>query len=138
MLLVLDTNEYIFAFGAAKQPASVKLLDRLLENPYRYTIRVPRLIVEELRRNLSGEVFREVLALIQQLTVIDEDVLVPFELGAKYEQQGFKSADAFIAAYVEWVGAEVLVSENRHFLHQHPDVPFRVLRGSAFLAHPPR
>ena len=89
--------------------------------------------MEELRRNLSGEVFREVLALIQQVTIIDEDFLVPFELGAKYEQRGLKSADAFIAAYVEWVGADVLVSENRHFLHRHADLTFRVMSADTFL-----
>jgi hypothetical protein len=36
-------------------------------------------------------------------------------------------ADAFIAAYTEWVGADVLVIENRHFLNHHPDLPFKVL-----------
>lgn len=61
------------------------------------------------------------------LTFIDEDAFVPFELGAKYEWKGLKPADAFIAAYVEWVGAEVLISENRHFLHRHADLPFRVM-----------
>jgi len=40
---------------------------------------------------------------------------------------GLKPADAFIAAYTEWVGAELLVSENRHFLSRHADLPFRVL-----------
>jgi len=61
------------------------------------------------------------------LTTIDEDFLVPFELGTKYEAEGFKPADAFIAAYTEWVGADVFVTENRHFLKHNPDLPFNVL-----------
>jgi hypothetical protein len=48
-------------------------------------------------------------------------------LGVKYEIKGLKPADAFIAAYTEWVGAEVLVTENRHFLNRHTDLPFKVL-----------
>ena len=52
---------------------------------------------------------------------------MPFELGAKYESMGLKPADAFIAAYAEWVGANVLVTENRHFLTLYLDLPFRIL-----------
>lgn len=44
-----------------------------------------------------------------------------------YEAKGLKPAGAFIAAYAEWVGADVLVTENRHFLNHHPDLPFKVL-----------
>lgn len=45
----------------------------------------------------------------------DEDIVVPFEIAFKYETKGLKPADAFIAAFTEWVGADVLVTENRHF-----------------------
>lgn len=38
-----------------------------------------------------------------------------------------KSPDAFIAAYAEWIGADVLVTENRHFLTRQKDLPFKVL-----------
>lgn len=40
----------------------------------------------------------------------DEDFLVPFELGAKYESKGLKPADAFIAAYAGCVGADILAT----------------------------
>ncbi|HDY69130.1 MAG TPA: hypothetical protein ENH85_15245 [Candidatus Scalindua sp.] len=54
-------------------------------------------------------------------------LIIPFEIAFKYEEKGFKTADAFIAAYTEWVGADVLVTENRHFLACHLDLPFKVL-----------
>ena len=92
MLLVLDSNEYLFAFGAAKKPASVNLLDRIVSRPDLHTIRIPRMVVDEVRRNLSGDIFREVLKLMQGLTLIDEDSVVPFELGDKYERVGLKPA----------------------------------------------
>jgi len=124
---VVDSNEYIFAFGPAKADASLKLLEKLLETRHSHTVRIPRTIFEEVKRNLSPEYFREFINFINAFTTIDEDFLIPFELGVKYEIRGFKMADAFIAAYTEWVGADVLVTENRHFLNHHPDLPFKVL-----------
>ena len=127
MRFVLDSNEYLFAFGVARKPASVALLDGLVSHPEVHTIRIPRLIIDEIRRNLPGDIFREVYTLIRGLTEVDEDFVVPFELGTKYEQAGLKPADAFIAAYSEWVAADYLVTENRHFLTRYKDLPFRVV-----------
>lgn len=129
MLLVLDSNEFIFGFGFARKPSSEALLDTITEAPT-HTIRIPRLIIEEVGRHLTPEEFREFIEYIISLTAIDEDFVVPFELGSKYEADGLKPADAFIAAYVEWTGADALVTENRHFLRQHDNLPFRVLNAA--------
>ncbi len=96
-------------------------------------MRIPRTIVEEVRIHLSPEDFATFIRAINSLTTIDEDFLIPFELGAKYEARGFKPADAFIAAYAEWVGADVLVTENRHFLKHNPGLPFKVLTAAKCL-----
>ena len=85
------------------------------------------MIVEEVTRHLTREGGKEFYEFINSITTIDEDIVVPFELGAKYEIEGLKPADAFIAAYVEWVGADILITENRHFLSRHPALPFKVL-----------
>jgi predicted nucleic acid-binding protein len=124
---VIDSNEYIFAFGPLKEPVSFKFLEKLLETGHSHTVRIPRTIFEEVKRNLSPESFREFISFINALTTIDEDIVVPFEIAIKYEAKGLKPADAFIAAFTEWVGAEVLVTENRHFLSRHTDLPFEVL-----------
>jgi uncharacterized protein (DUF2164 family) len=76
---------------------------------------------------LTPKEFHNFLKFINVFTTIDEDFLIPFELGAKYEIKGLKEADALIAAYTEWVGADVLVTENRHFLNHHSDLPFKIL-----------
>ena len=133
MRLVLDANEYIFGLGSQRTHVCEQLLDRLARGGSHLSVRIPRLIVREVQRNLTPEAFREFLRTIALVTTIDEDSVVPFELGAKYERKGLKPADAFIAAYTEWVGAEVLVSENRHFLSRHADLPFRVLTAHTFL-----
>lgn len=98
MLLVLDSNEYIFALGLFKKPSCGTLLDKILDTYPSHPIRIPRLIVEEVKHNLTPEVFKEFIEFITSLTSIDEDILVPFELGAKYELKGLKPQDAFIAA----------------------------------------
>jgi hypothetical protein len=72
MLFVLDSNEYLFALGILPKPASQKLLDCLIEAYPTHHVRVPRLIIEEVRRHLSNEAFRELLNAIRLLTTIDE------------------------------------------------------------------
>ncbi|MBI4822908.1 MAG: type II toxin-antitoxin system VapC family toxin [Nitrospirae bacterium] len=126
-MLVLDSNEYIFAFGIFKKPACEMLLDAILDTFPSHSIRIPRLVIEEVGRHLTQEEFREFIEFITTLTAIDEDFVVPFELGVRYELEGLKPADAFIAAYVEWTGADILVTENRHFLNRHLNLPFKIL-----------
>jgi len=125
--LVLDSNEYIFAFGNIKKPYCEQLI-KLVENKYpMHIIHIPQLIIEEVRNNLNIKAFREFILFINSLTTIDENILVPFELGTKYEAKKFKPADAFISAYTEWCGAKILVTENRHFLSCQLVLPFKIL-----------
>jgi len=135
LLFVLDSNEYIFAFGLRKKPSSEKLLDVILETLPEHSLRIPRMIVEEVGRHLTSEEYREFIEFITNITNIDEDIFVPFELGARYESVGLKPADAFIAAYVEWTGADALVTENRHFLQHRSDLPFKVLTAEGCLRY---
>lgn len=127
MEFVLDSNEYIFAFGIARLPASSTLLAQLAAQRAAHPIRLCRTIVEEVRVHLTPQEFREFIGFVHSLTAIDEDAVVPFEVGATYEWKGLKPADAFIAAYTEGAGAEALVTENRHFLSRRDDLPFNVL-----------
>jgi hypothetical protein len=124
---ILDANIYIFAFGVAKQENCIILLNTILGNTSKYKIRICRTTIEEVRGHLTPQEFREFIGFINNLTIIDEDIFVPFELGSKYEWKGLKPADAFIAAYTEWTGANILVTENRHFLSRQTDLPFKVL-----------
>ena len=127
MLLVIDTNVYIFGFGLRKTPACEQLLDLLVSTSPLHVIRVPRLIIEEVRRNITPEEFTKFIGFATDIAEIDENFVVPFELGSKYEFMGLKPADAFIAAYMEWTGADALITQNRHFLSRTPNLPFKVL-----------
>ncbi len=133
MLVILDSNEYIFALGSIRDPLCEKLLQNIVDHSGYLFIRISRLIVEEVRNNLTPEAFKEFILLINKFTKIDEDIEIPFELGAKYETKGLKPADALIAAYVEYTGAEILVTENRHFLSRQSDLPFKVINAEKCL-----
>ena len=127
MQLVLDANEYIFALGLFRKQSCESLLKLLIDNFPSHSISICRTIVEEVRANLTQKEFHNFVKFINLFTSIDEDFLIPFELGFKYERKGLKEADALIAAFTEWVGADVLVTENRHFLNRNTDLPFEVL-----------
>jgi len=133
LTLVLDSNEYVFVFGAQNKPSCELLLRRVSSHPKRYIIKIPRTILEEVRRNISTPRFKDFLLFLKALRVwVDEDWAVPYELGAKYEVKGLKRGDAFIAAYTEWTGADCLVTENRDFLILSP-LPFQVVRAEELL-----
>lgn len=127
MQFVIDSNVYIFAFGPSNEYKSFDFLSKLVDNINLHSIRIPRTIFEEVKRNISPEAFLEFNKFIHELTSVDEDIVVPFEIAYKYESIGFKPADAFIAAYTEWVGADAIVTENRHFLSRHSGLSFNVL-----------
>ena len=134
MLVILDSNEYIFALGAIRKETCERLIEEVALRVDEITVRITRLIIAETRNNLTQEAFKEFMIFINKLTTIDEEFVVPFELGAKYEAMDFKPADAFIAAYTEYVGADALVSENRHFLIHHSKLPFKVLTAQKCLS----
>lgn len=127
MEFVLDANIYIFAFGIAKHEICKSFLKTVTEQGTIHSVRICRTIVEEVSNNLTRQEFREFISFINDITDIDEDFLIPFDIGSKYEWRGLKPADALIAAYCEWTGADMLVTENRHFLSRHADLPFKVL-----------
>lgn len=133
MHLVLDSNEYIFAYGIIQQTSSAALITHLLSNPTRNKIYICRTIVNEVQRNISFPYLEKFYDFIHGICILEEDYVVPFELGAKYEKQGLKPGDAFIAAYAEHVKAELLVSENRHFLSRRHDLLFRVVNAAECL-----
>lgn len=84
MLFVIDSNEFIFAISYQNNVSKL-LLDKLCIKPSRHSIRIPRTVFEEVKRNLSPEAFREFATLLSATSIfVDEDIVVPFELGLKY------------------------------------------------------
>lgn len=135
MHLVLDANEYIFAFGAQRKPSCERLLDEFGKAPERYILSICRPTIEEVSRHLLPRQLTDVYLLLRTVdSEINERWVVPFETAERYISKGLKRGDAFLAGYTEWVGASYLVSENRKDLVDCPDLfPFKVCTAESFL-----
>jgi predicted nucleic acid-binding protein len=110
----------------------VAFLDILNE----FNVAIPRLIVQEVARNLDTAVqvrrFYRLIHGAPNFLVVDEPV--PQNLVAKYIELGLREkADAVIGAFAEWVEAKYLVSDNRHFLHELRTDAFEVVSPAEFL-----
>jgi hypothetical protein len=121
-VLILDTNEFIFGLTGTKQ-SSVDLLDHLGA----LTIVIPAMVVREARANLQhryqlGKEFFRLVATGKNFTILWIDP--PQEIIEKHIALGFAEEDAAIAAAAEWVGAEFVISENRHFLQRKAGLSF--------------
>jgi hypothetical protein len=130
-LICIDSNQFIFGLNETDED-SVALLNLLSE----FNVAIPRLIVQEVTRNLDTAVqvrrFYRLIYGAPNLLVVDEPV--PQNLVAKYIELGLREkADAIIGAFAEWVGAQYLVSDNRHFLQELRTDAFEVVSPAEFL-----
>ena len=125
-VVALDTNEFIFALRRdADHPACEILLFDKLSQLHVY---LPLQVLIELQRNLRTDEMRGVLLALTKARAVNWDyVPAPLELMARWEQAGVKKGDAVIAAHLQAADIRYLVSENRNFLVDLPNLPFEVL-----------
>jgi hypothetical protein len=103
MLLVLDTNEYVFGLSELKD-TSVRLLD-VLPFVEGLTVIVPSTVLDEATRNLSHihstlvTQFNDLIYGYEKFSVVSEEEL-PKPLVEEYQRLGLQSeADARIGAF---------------------------------------
>ena len=133
MQVVLDSNEFLFAFLAKKKECILVLRACRSMNAV-----IPSIVLEEVSENIkiesgkdqSGKV-RKFISESGWFKVIDDNQ-IPNILLKKYITKGLKKEDAVIGAFTEWVGAKYLISENRHFLKLNVK-DFEVLSAKQFL-----
>ncbi len=85
-------------------------------------------MVVEVRRSLGDHAMRELYRILRrarEFSVSYEDAIP--EMRERYLRLGAKKGDAAICAQLEAAGVRWLVSENRHFLSEMPELPFAVL-----------
>ena len=134
MLVVLDSNEYVLALGDPADETANDVLEHVIGGWPPCELRIVRAIADEVQSNLPEKAHGRFFRIVLRLTSIDENWIVPDDQTESYRARGLKPGDATIAAYAHYVGADCLVSENRHFLSRRRDLPFRVLTGKEFLA----
>jgi len=127
-----DTNIYIFGIREDPNfPACVELLERIGE----LYVYIPRQIIRELQNNLQPDEIHELFRLFHQYPdrIRINWKTTTLALIEKFQRLGCKLGDAAVAAHLEEEGVETLISENRHFLAEISDLPFRVLSAAAAL-----
>ena len=131
--VILDTNVWIFGLRRHPElPACAFLLERLSQ----LQVILPRQVLRELQANLTEGELRTLFRLLREFpnqTVIHWEKAKMETIG-KYQNLGCKLGDAALAAHLEELEVKVLITENRHFLEEIEDLPFRRLSAIEALA----
>lgn len=127
LIIILDSNEYIYGLTETKE-ASIDLLELLSD----FTVKIPRIILDELHQNLRADDLKNLYRLIKEADLETVERKTPSSIVDKYSKH-LPYEDAVIASYCEYLNVDILVSENRHFLVNFHSRAFRVLSASAFL-----
>jgi len=91
------------------------------------------IIFSEVYRNLTDYLIKYFIKLLKNpkfKTISDK---IPQFLIDKYKKLGLKKGDFIIAAFCEFVNADYLISENRHFLKNLKFDKFKVVTLNEFL-----
>lgn len=131
--IVFDTNIWIFGL---RRGSNIPACSQLLERLDRLRVVLPRQVLQELQANLSEN---EINTLFRLLTRFPERLKISWdktkpEIIAKYQALGCKLGDAVVAAHLEELDIKTLVSENRDFLEEVRNLPFRRLSADQALA----
>jgi len=131
MRICIDSNQFILALTQADSEA-----EELILNLAEFDVFVPRLVMKEVTRNLAADrvdYLHRLIADNARFHIVDAST--PPELIEKYVALGLPAkADALIGAFAEWMEAQYLISDNRHFLSLTTEA-FEVLRPGEFLQH---
>jgi len=101
-------------------PACAQLLDQIGS----FSIVVPRQVLKELAVKLTEQEMRDFYHLLNNYPSHAEVSweLAPAERIKFYQEHGCRKGDAVIAAHAEALEANLIVSENRQFLHTMSDL----------------
>lgn len=125
--IILDTNEYIYGLTGRKK-SCVDLISKLSS----FKVKIPRIILDELHKNLSDIILKDLYELLgkEKVDIVYEKVSI--DLVNKYQEK-VPYEDAVIASYCELLKIDVLISENRHFLIGFNPKNFQVFSAHDFL-----
>jgi predicted nucleic-acid-binding protein len=124
--VALDTNVFIFALR--KEPDYPACETLLFDKLPALQVYMPLQIFLELQRNLTASEMRRVVRALTMAQAVTWDYApARMDLIRQWEQRGAKKGDAVITAHLEGATIRYLVSENRDFLKELPDLPFTVL-----------
>ncbi len=127
MIIVLDSNEYINYLSQ-----KVLLLDKIVSDGDNI-IHINETITKEVINNLSEPLIKNFYDFLFRNNINVSYRKMPFSLFNKYKNLGLKKGDIAIAAFCDMIGAEYLISENRHFLKGIKNTKFKIVNVGQFL-----
>ncbi|MFN8486925.1 MAG: PIN domain-containing protein [Caldilineaceae bacterium] len=132
MHICIDSS--VFIRGIQTRDATIAHVFRLIG--VKFALSVPRLVVNEVTRNLIAphetRIFYKLFQHTDASIIIEEPV--PAHFVEKYIRLGLPAkADAFIGAFAEWQAVKYLLSDNRHFLRRLQTSAFTVLTPDEFI-----
>ena len=121
MIVILDSNEYINYIGK-----KILLLDKIFLYD-KISVYINETITKEVINNLSQSLIKDFYDFLLRNNINVYYEKIPFDLLQKYKKLGLKKGDIAIAAFCETIGADYLITENRHFLKSRKFFRFEVL-----------
>ena len=127
MIVILDSNEYINYIGK-----KILLFDKIFLYD-KISVYINETITKEVINNLSQSLIKDFYDFLLRNNINVYYEKMSFGLLQKYKNLGLKKGDIAIAAFCETIGADYLITENRHFLKSKKFDRFKVLNLKGFL-----
>lgn len=129
---VIDSNEIILGLTTENTSSAIFII-KLNELKDKYEFIISDDIYQEVMRNVPSCTKEKFSKLLKFKIITINDFLADVELFQKYRNLGFKKGDIAIASFADKENADILISENRHFLRWLQTRKFKILNVEQFL-----
>jgi len=129
---VIDSNEIILGLTAENTSSAIFII-KLNELKDKYEFIISDDIYQEVMRNIPSYTKEKFSRLLEFKIITINDFLADVKLFQKYKNLGFKKGDISIASFADKENADILISENRHFLKWLQTRKFKILNAEQFL-----
>ncbi len=129
---VIDSNEIILGLTTENTSSAIFII-KLNELKDKYEFIISDDIYQEVMRNIPNYTKEKFSKLLEFKIITINDFLTDVEIFQKYKNLGFKKGDIAIASFADKENADILISENRHFLKWLQTRKFKILNAEQFL-----
>ena len=129
---VIDSNEIILGLTTENTSSAIFII-KLNELKDKYEFIISDDIYQEVMRNIPNYTKEKFSKLLEFKIITINDFLTDVELFQKYKNLGFKKGDIAIASFADKENADILISENRHFLKGLKTKKFKIVNAEQFI-----
>ena len=129
---VIDSNEIIIGL-TTEDTNSAKFIVKLSEFKDKYEFIISDDIYQEVMRNIPYSTKEKFSKLLVLNIISIKNFFSDVGLFHKYKNLGFKKGDIAIAAFADKENADILISENRHFLKELKRSKFKIVNAEQFI-----